>query len=720
MSNIIQRKIVCNMAQGYPNKVNAIVDEIVENNSVFKLKSPIEQDKEKDSIAKSINSALSVLNEVGKELVLQELSVDPDEKFKGFIDSVGNVDISGLSQMTATIVKEKIIEAEKEGIDLRQGQPVFKDNTKAILVGGVLTVAVIDTMVNNFNNLSYEQKKDLFDNWDRLTSPQKSSVLKSQSEKLQEQANKETNIEKKKDLEQAAKQTDFHSSEIERLSSLTEKEAQIENENLASISSEFKLYYKQQKKDGKSEKDIAIGFEDYRAKIIGNIANEISNNPYISFEEHANARAIMNNDSKIVKLQKFLRDKDGLKFSGMSLPEARKLAEQNSSQLEIINDAYTFQHNPQILEYYKITPKEAQLISYEKCQEMLNLYNETSLKNMGYEDNKILNKTIFQEIEQIPNALAKANFSQEDILEAMKQYRDYINNYSEISEEVADSINQSTSDEIVLNIQDDFNSLKEEGQIDSNVHQILNILAQVNYGSNMQKILTNSEIREQFLAQFDKVIEQGINLDQDVNLDEELAQIFGQYFQDNSVEMDVSAIEEQKEQTTYEEYNEEMAKVGEEYSAATQNIQGSEQFEESKEEEAETKDAETIAQEIAKQEENLPAKQDNSFIGKIRRVFANMRDMKNKDNSKGFFARLGASIQTVFGSKKEEYYDEQDTDITSSSSQNKEQMQKENQQTNYLTQHFDINEKQAIQDLKKKQGTKDPQLSQEDQELENV
>ena len=107
------------MGQGNPNKVNAIVDEIVKSNSVFKLKSPIEQDKEKDSMARSINSALSVLNEIGKELVLLDLSVDPDEKFKGFIDSVGNIDISGLTKMTATIVKAKIEEAEREGINLR-------------------------------------------------------------------------------------------------------------------------------------------------------------------------------------------------------------------------------------------------------------------------------------------------------------------------------------------------------------------------------------------------------------------------------------------------------------------------------------------------------------------------------------------------------------------------------------------------------------------------
>lgn len=172
------------MAGGNPNKVNAIVDEIVENNNIFKLKSPIEQDKEKDSIAKSINSALSVLNEVGKELVLQELSVDPDEKFKGFIDSVGNIDISGLTQMTATIVKEKIIEAEKEGIDLRQGQPVFKDNTKALLVGGVLTVAVINEMINNYDNLTLEQKNVISNNLHLLSHEERLNYFKNKEKKI--------------------------------------------------------------------------------------------------------------------------------------------------------------------------------------------------------------------------------------------------------------------------------------------------------------------------------------------------------------------------------------------------------------------------------------------------------------------------------------------------------------------------------------------------------
>lgn len=174
------------MGQKNPNKVNAIVDEIVKNNSVFKLKSPIEQDKEKDSMARSINSALSVLNEVGKELVLQDLSVDPDEKFKGFIDSVGNIDISGLTKMTATIVKAKIEEAEREGLNLRTGEPVFKENNKISVVEGVLTVAVISEMIKNYDNLTFEQKNTISDNIHLLTHEARLNYFKNKSKRIEE------------------------------------------------------------------------------------------------------------------------------------------------------------------------------------------------------------------------------------------------------------------------------------------------------------------------------------------------------------------------------------------------------------------------------------------------------------------------------------------------------------------------------------------------------
>lgn len=929
------------MAQGNPNKVNAIVDEIVENNNVFKLKSPIEQDKEKDSIAKSINSALSVLNEVGKELVLQELSVDPDEKFKGFIDSVGNVDISGLSQMTATIVKEKIIEAEKEGIDLRQGQPVFKDNTKALLVGGVLTVAVIDTMIRDYDNLSDKEIQTIIENYSDLPPEMQNAFNNKQADRLDQIADNIDDEKTKQAVKEQSKMTrvlvDKNQKEAEEFSKSSNKTQIIINTYREVSKSILEL--------GKIYKNNAVLRLNQEIGELFSLDEETSLEEILSKKSEQELIEIFEKlqsirDEFVHQANEAQKEKSKTKENETSEEKETRHEEMRNISLMVISvtkdlDKKNF---PDLDKSETENSKNVEDKVKEEDKNPESPYNDSSKVQQPKSVNLI--KT---EIEQLPIALAKSNFSQEDIMKAMKQYRDYISNYSEISENISDSIKASTSDEIVLNIQDDFNSLKEEGQINSNVHQILNILAQVNYGSSMQQILTNSEVREQFLAQFDKVIEQGINLEQDVKLDGELAQIFSQYFKDNAEEMDISAIEEQKEQVTdeqvkqeepkemfsfidseylkqdsiegliprngensqslqddkkaifysqgkegaivmyfeflkqyerlkgsagdkaleqyanykngtielsdeqvqllqgqlkqitqmretkdfdefmgdkiylklngidteqdrqaaeewrashpgtrmdynyanswtnsaispdridvvslqskdgkdvrtsqkdlikyflsqtsidkieelgvndttlenirkyYQEHSAEIAQMGEEYSVVTQNIQEFEQSRESKEAEkkSETRETEITAPEIEKHEENLPAKQDNSFLGKIKRVFANMKDMKNKDNSKGFFARLGASIQTVFGNKKDEFDKKQDENITLNSTQRKEQTREDSKQTNYLTQHFEVNEKQAVQDLKKKQDSKDKdsQLSQDDQEFGNL
>ena len=99
-------------------------------------------------------------------------------------------------------------------------------------------------------------------------------------------------------------------------------------------------------------------------------------------------------------------------------------------------------------------------------------------------------------------------------------------------------------------------------------------------------------------------------------------------------------------------------------------------------------------------------KQDNSFIGKIRRVFAILRDMKNKDNSKGFFARLGASIKTVFGNK-EEHYEEQDSSSTAPTTENQSQSTARREPIDYLNQHFEVNESIARKETEKSKKAKD-------------
>ena len=81
--------------------------------------------------------------------------------------------------------------------------------------------------------------------------------------------------------------------------------------------------------------------------------------------------------------------------------------------------------------------------------------------------------------------------------------------------------------------------------------------------------------------------------------------------------------------------------------------------------------------------------------------------MKNKDTSKGFFARLGASIQTVFGNKKEEFYTEQDEISTYAKTEDKIQPRTNPKQIDYLNQHFEVNTQEAIKKTEESKKAKE-------------
>ena len=186
------------MGKGNLNKVDYIVDEILKNNKNFKLKSIVEQDKEKEDIAKSINSALSELNEVGIDLVLKDLSVDPDEKFKAFIDSSGNIDILGILKKTSDVVNSKIEEAQREGFDIRKGSHRVLNNENALKKEDIIALVVLEGMVNNFKNLSREDRAAVVNNWNRLNKDQQAEIMEDYSEIILDGID---NLENEKDKE---------------------------------------------------------------------------------------------------------------------------------------------------------------------------------------------------------------------------------------------------------------------------------------------------------------------------------------------------------------------------------------------------------------------------------------------------------------------------------------------------------------------------------------
>lgn len=547
-------------------------------------------------------------------------------------------------------------------------------------------------------------------------------------------------------------------------------------------------------------------------------------------------------------------------------------------------------------------------------------YDTFKIKSITYEnrgdkqENKLSNNSISQEIEQLPGALVKANFSQEEIKTNLSKYITFL---SKIDSSDIEQLKPLLGTE---QIEQFFNKRFKKLGI---TEDMADILSKINYNGQLFNILGNEEQKKEFFEQFDKVINQEHIQERDAQLDGELEEIFSQYFQDNAVDMNVSAIEAQKEQdadekvkqeeskemysfidaeylkqdsiegliprngensqslqddkkaifysqgkegaivtyfeflkqyerlkgsagdkaleqyasykngtielsdeqvqllqgqlkqitqmrdtkdfdefmgdklylklngidmeqdrqaaeewrashpgtrmhynyanswtnnaispdridvvslqskdgkdvrtsqkdlikyflsqtsidkieelgvndTTlenirkyYQEHSAEIAQMGEEYSVVAQNIQ---EFEQSRE----NSDFEKQAIEQEKDEETSQnmamVEQDNSFIGKIKRVFANMRDMKNKDNSKGFFARLGASIQTVFGNKKEEFYTEQDEISTYDKTEDKIQPATNSQQIDYLNQHFEVNTQEAIKKTEESKKAKE-------------
>ncbi len=663
------------MSQGNPNKVNTIVEEIVKNNTVFKLKSPIEQEKEKSSIARSINSSLSTLNEVGKELVLQDLSVDPDEKFKGFIDSVGNIDIIGITKITATIVKGKIEEADREGLNLRNGEPIF-NSSKITLSDSTLTLIAINTMVNNFKELSPNERELIANNWTRLTKTQQAEISNSYADIIQE---------KSKFLKSSSDRAlaEMFSKRLKRNSRELKEETSDEE---ISENSLIQKKYKSQKfiefiknNQPKLYKEFLTYLEEHNDSI-----NDIDILKIIDkFESFRKNRDIL-------LAARFEKDKPQTELSRKLSDELEQAQAIYNVYTSIMNERSTNEIN-NVSEYLRNSKKDYERFTQKNA---INSVEKMSFKTVTNMDSSFDNKTN-QELQQLPIALSKANIQPEQIKEALTFYRNYISDFSNYDEDTIDQVKSCTSSEITSNFLDDFNDSFENGEINQETYDVLKIMSSISFNGNIQQILTNPQTREQFLQQFDQIINQDIEVAKDVKITGELGEIFGKYFEDNAVEMNTSLINEKENQQ--QEASQKASKPVDEAPAKPST-------EEHTVPEEPSTDGEAFGNENTSN--TAIAKQDNSFIGKVRRVMANMKDMKNKDSSKGFFSRLGASIQSVFGNKKEEYYEEHEDTDTMSTSQSHTQPEAKQQPTNYLNQHFEVNSLEAVRKTEESKNQK--------------
>lgn len=614
------------MGEEYNQRISNIASGLVKFEKEFNKKIINET-----SVIESIKSITKKYNEQGQDLILESLEKQAELAPSELLKSTGEISETVLTEAISYAVNT----ASNKGIDIIAPQQSNNEkNTINRVAEGVLTLVAIDIMVNNFDNLTTEQRGLLRENYEHLTSEQRSKYDKGMLDKIK---NSKLDDKTKKDLTDFF-EGDFHSS-INTILNILQKNHGIENFNLSKISQSEILKIIENLDIPKELKDKLKKYDFGKLLSIDKSEQKLAD-WYLQRES-----AIKSGNLEEVKRLDELIGQYKSSPEHQSYLKSKETSEKNEEQIEEATERNSSQND----ELLKTTAQDASQIA------------DSEASDKSAEDIDIP-QTISQEIEQLPVILGKANFSQEEIKEALKMYTTMIKSIPITIYE------NKTSAQIIKIFQDCFDEPPE-----SNADKILvNILSQNDFNGNLQQILTNPEMRENFLQQLEQLTQP--TQEQQPIQDEHTTEYYSSQNETLQVDETAEKIAREVQARGGSSYDITKALVREVEEHATGQTQQAIQEEQPKVAKAE-QTAPPISESPAVPEEHIQesvplpeqeshqntalVKPDNSFIGKVRRVFANMKDMKNKDNSKGFFSRLGASFKTVFGNK-EEYFEGQD------------------------------------------------------------
>ncbi|MBR3614344.1 MAG: hypothetical protein IKL55_04105 [Clostridia bacterium] len=333
------------MGKGHKTRISAIVDKIVDGNIEFNKKSMQKQDLDKVNMIDEIAKSLTTLNEMGQKLVLDELDARANSNSLEFLDNNGNLSISELTKLTSTIVVSTVENAKRDGIDLtRDGGNLENSNetTKTIL-----TSSEMDKKIENFGQLSHEERKQVFDNWDALSTAQKSSVRKEVSKKLKQCIETEQNEERKEIMTDFVEVLERAEEETERISTLDENEASEEIEDYIAVASTEEIARERQnlvnlgREQGKSEEEILMQLHENIHK------KQLTMASHVCFDEVKLETTYKVIKEDIYKYQEesfklsLLRDEEFLRKCGLTRKEAREIIPE---RMQILVDKYNQKH----------------------------------------------------------------------------------------------------------------------------------------------------------------------------------------------------------------------------------------------------------------------------------------------------------------------------------------------------------------------------------------
>lgn len=489
-------------------KVTSIVEDVINKNKTeFLKKTKLQQDTDRANIEDAIMLSLAGRDNFERKIILSEISKSVNDPSNYFFDSKGNFDISGFKKFTQNTVKE----AEYNGIIEPIGNKQNKNQNKIIndIKNVVLTVAIMDKMIKDYNNLSKDEQINLISNFHNMNMNQKHDMIDKMNEELKQYIENSTDEEEKGTYRAA----------IECNSKYKEFLNLIINNNI----DEIKKFLKE------NPNFIA----EYNKK---NSNEQIKNIDDI--KDIKQAKEILDaNDANLEDINSMCMELNKLRGKPNPTPEDIEKMNKYIEKIGCITKSIiekTANDKESISKSEDISKPK---LNSNLLDNVLDIENNKKLEDENKADQR---STLKEEIQQIPVALIKAGFSKEQVTETLNIYKNML-------EDLTDEDIHNENDNILNILYDKADKL----ELDKSSEEILGIILPLTYEEqensySLQGILADSENRKRFFEELDSSINRDFENDQDIEIAGELGEYVNQYIKEkemmNSAKSELLAI----------------------------------------------------------------------------------------------------------------------------------------------------------------------------------
>lgn len=394
----------------------------------------------------------------------------------------------------------------------------------------ILTTAVIDSMLKNYDSLPINERQMLIDNFEQLSFEEQIAFLECTANKAKELAESDYLTQsEKEDVDQAGKSVELLDQIKKLLKDRKFKDAEDLIQKNPQLADEFKKH--QEENPNISKDELLEGFTNKSVK--------------------ENSKIISESEKKALKRELFQLEKKEKNGEELKKDEVEKkekfiiiLNLQDVSDLyhTLEEDEDVYEYNKQIEEDKKNGKNTSRFNDFKVVENSIELNSEVNgSENLPpidiRTDKNITMKTEDILLEDEEFSQKDSNFQQEELLEAINVYKDY---FVDFDEETINELRDMDISEIRDGIRDDFIQMKKDGEISNDVYKALDVMLG-NITEETKDILLDSSKREAFFEKIQSDLES--QKDSELIKDSELVEIFKQA----SVELEVGEIKQGRE-----------------------------------------------------------------------------------------------------------------------------------------------------------------------------